>query len=69
MFRGYPYYKLLILFFVLIAQLFAPRIYILGISMSIDIFLIYLTYLSTHNNRLFLIFLGFSFGLIQDIIT
>lgn len=69
MIQRYPYYKLLILLFIIISQLFAPRIQILGVPMSLDFFLIYLTYISTHNNRLFLIFLGFSLGLIQDIIT
>ena len=69
MIRVYSYHKLIILFFVFIVQLFAPRIHILEASMSIDVFLIYLTYLSTHNNRTLLVLLGFSFGLAQDIIT
>ena len=69
MIRVYSYHKLIILFFVFIVQLFAPRIHILEVSMSIDIFLIYLTYLSTHNKRSLLVLLGFSFGLAQDIIT
>ena len=69
MIRGYSYHKFLILIALIIAQLLVPRIYILETSMSFDLLLIYLTYLSTHNSRFFLVFLGFFLGLIQDIIT
>ena len=69
MIRAYSYHKFIILFFIFIVQLFAPRIDVLEASVSIDVFLIYLTYLSTHNSRWLLVLLGFSFGLAQDIIT
>tara|TARA_Y100000588_G_C14152858_1_gene881312 strand:+ start:829 stop:1320 length:492 start_codon:yes stop_codon:yes gene_type:complete len=69
MIKGYSYHIYFILFIVFIAQLFAPRIYMFGELMFLDIFLIYLTYLSTQNSRLHLILIGFLFGLIQDIIT
>ena len=62
-------YKLFILFMVFIAQLFAPKIYLMKHPIATDIFLVYLTYLSTHNNRIYIIFLGFIFGFVQDIIT
>lgn len=55
---------------VLICQLFVPSIYMgSSIYSTPDILLLYLTYLSTHNSRIYLIVLGFSFGLIQDLIT
>ena len=69
MIRGYSYHKPLILILLIIAQLLVPRVYVLGTLMSFDLLLIYLTYLSTHNSRFFLIFLGFFLGLIQDIMA
>ena len=69
MINSYLNHKFFILFFIFIAQLFAPKIYILNHSIATDLFLIYLSYLSTHNSRSYIIILGLIFGFIQDIIT
>tara|TARA_Y100001970_G_C14123363_1_gene797568 strand:+ start:117 stop:608 length:492 start_codon:yes stop_codon:yes gene_type:complete len=69
MIQRYLNYKIFILLFIVVAQLYAPKVYILGQAVAIDIFLIYLTYISTHNSRIAVILIGFLFGLIQDIIT
>ena len=63
--------NLFILFLlILVSQLYVPVIYMgSGIYTRPDILLIFLTYLSTQNSRFFLILIGFSFGLIQDLIT
>ena len=63
-------HKILVLIPIIFAQLYTPKVYMgFNTFMVPDFFLIYLTYLSIYNTRLFLILIGFLLGFIQDIIS
>ena len=60
---------ILLAFIVLGLQIFIPVININGLEIAPDILIIFLTYIGYYYGRLETIIMGFSLGLIQDIVT
>ena len=62
--------NILLIFFIIIFQAYSPKLMLYeGLYVSLDIFLVFLTFLVLLNKTIYIIFLAFLFGLFQDFIV
>jgi len=62
--------NILLIIFIIIFQAYSPKIVLYeGVNISLDIFLVFLTFLVLLNKTMYIIFLAFLFGLLQDFIV
>jgi len=62
--------NVLLIIFIIIFQAYSPKLMLYeGVNVSLDIFLVFLTFLVLLNKTIYIIFLAFLFGLFQDFIV
>ena len=62
--------NILLIIFIIIFQAYSPKLMLYeGLNVSLDIFLVFLTFLVLLNKTIYIIFLAFLFGLFQDFIV
>ena len=61
--------NILLIIFIIISQAYSPKVMLYeGVNLSLDIFLVFLTFLVLLNKTIYIIFVAFLFGLLQDFI-